>query len=397
VAQAVATYDQALALIRDQRSTLFPSLTYNGSATPTGTVNAFVSNRYSIGGAASWAPDLFGKLRAGLAQAKYQAGASAADLGNAILAAQAMLATDYEQLRVLDAQRVVQAKAVEAYARALQITINRYNQGVAARLDVRQAESQLHGARADLAEQDRQRDVLQHAIAVLVGENPTQFSIVQTEYEALVPDVPAIVPSALLERRPDIASAERSIYAANANIGIQRSAFFPDMTISANGSSTAGAVSSLLAASTNFWSLGASVAGTLIDFGGRSAKVAEARAAYEGAVGKYRATVLSAFQQVEDNLTAQRQYALEDKERHDQSVAADQAESITFNQYKAGIVAYTDVITAQTTALSARQAAITARSNRQQAAIALIEAIGGGWRDAATKAAITPPPNASAK
>lgn len=379
VAQAVAAYDQARALVRDTRSSLLPSLTYSGSATKSGTVSGTAENKYAASIGATWEPDLFGSLRANLQSNRASAQASAADLGNAILVAQGEVALTYEQIRGIDAQRRVLTTTVDAYARALQITTNRYIQGVVAKLDVRQAETQLFNARSDAVDLERQRAVLVHALSVLVGENPSSFALADTRWDAVTPEAPALLPGQLLERRPDIAAAERRVMAANESIGIARAAFYPSVTLSGGGSTSTTAISSIFSAPTTLWSLGASVAGTLFDFGGRKARVEEARAAYEGVVAKYRLTTLTAFQQVEDELAAQRYYAQQATDLTAASLAADQAERIKLNQYKAGIASYSDVITAQTTALTARRALITVMSNQKQAVVSLIEAIGGGW------------------
>lgn len=379
VAQAVASYDQARALVSQQRASMLPSITANASASPSASFSGGNTNRYSPSIGVSWEPDLFGGLRAGLSQNKQLAAASAGDLANALLAAQGEVALNYVQLRALDAQRDIQHDAVTAYQRALTITTNRYNQGIVAKLDVVQAEAQWQSARATAADLERQRAILVHAIAVLVGENPSLFILSQSPWAPHVPDVPAVLPSTLLERRPDVAAQERRVYAANAGVGVARSAFFPTLNLTANANSAASAVSGLFKSATSFWALGANLAETIFDFGGRNAKLNSARANYRQTVAKYKATVLTAFQQTEDELVAARIYAEEEQERRAASVASDRAEAITFNQYKAGIVGYANVITAQTTALSNRQAAIIAVSNRQQAAVSLIQAIGGGW------------------
>ncbi len=380
VAQAVAAYDQARSLVRETRSGLLPSVSYSGSATKSSAFNGTAANKYAAGIGATWEPDVFGQLRSGLSQNKFLAQASAGDLGNVILAAQGELALNYEQLRAVDAQRAVLATTVAAYQRALMITDNRYTQGVVAKLDVLQAETQLRNAKGDAVDLERQRTVLVHAVAVLVGENPSSYALAETKWDAISPEVPAILPAQLLERRPDVAAAERRVMAANQSIGIARGAFFPTLTLTSGANTSTSALSSLFASSTNLWSLGANIVGTLLDFGGRSARVAEARAAYDITVAKYKQTALTAFQQTEDELAAAHYLAAEAMERQAASVAADRVEAIKLNQYKAGIAGYSDVITAQTTALTARRAAITALSNRQQAAVSLIQAIGGGWR-----------------
>lgn len=394
LAAATAAYDQARALVQEQRAALLPVIDLQAGATRTGsndanttisTTDDSLSNsgrggkRFTTSVGASWEVDVFGRLRASVSQAGALAQASAADLANATLAAQGELALDYVQLRALDAQSDILTATIAAYERALQITTNRYNAGVVARADVLQAQTQLHNARADAADLGRQRATLEHAIAVLVGENPSTFALEKSAWAPRIPDVPAILPSTLLERRPDIASAERRVSAANDAIGIERSAFFPSLDLTASLGASASSLGALFDAGSGVWSLGASGLLTLLDFGARSARVEEAKAAYAQTVAEYRQTVLTAFQQTEDELAATRVLASVEQERSAATAAANQAEQLMQNQYLAGQVSYADVISTQTVALSARQASVNAALDRQTAAIALMQAIGGFW------------------
>jgi NodT family efflux transporter outer membrane factor (OMF) lipoprotein len=413
LAAATAAYDQARAAVREQRSALFPSVNLQASATRAGSFGsrtpviaggaasgvssnaANSSRRYSASVGTSWEVDVFGRLRASVAQAGEvdvfgrlrasvaQAGAlaeaSAGDLANAALAARGELALNYVQLRAIDAQAEILASSITGYERALSIANNRYVAGVVGRVDVLQAETQLRNARADAADLGRQRAALEHAIAVLVGENPSRFALARADWSPQIPAVPPVLPSALLERRPDIASAERRVAAANAAVGIERSAYFPTLNLTGSAGFSSPGLSSLFEVASSVWSLGATGLMTLLDFGGRSARVAQARAAYEQTVAEYRQTVLVAFQQTEDQLAAVRILEQVEQERAAAATAANQAEQITLNQYAAGVVSYADVILAQATALSARQASVTTTLNRQAAAIALIQAIGGYW------------------
>ena len=215
---------------------------------------------------------------------------------------------------------------------------------------------------------------------MLVGENPSSFRIVAAIWRPVVPQVPAVLPSTLAERRPDVAAAERRTAAANAQIGVQTAAFFPSLSLSASGSTSGGGVGELFSALSNFWSFGLSAAQTLLDFGARRARVAQARAAYAQTVAQYRQTVLTAFGEVENNLAATEVLAREEVLRRDASVAADRAEAIALNQYTAGLIAFTDVITLQTQALSARLTLVAVQRDRQAAAVSLVQAIGGGWQ-----------------
>jgi NodT family efflux transporter outer membrane factor (OMF) lipoprotein len=397
LAAATAAYDQARAAVREQRSALFPSVNLQASATRAGSFGsrtpviaggaasgvssnaANSSRRYSASVGTSWEVDVFGRLRASVAQAGALAEASAGDLANAALAARGELALNYVQLRAIDAQAEILASSITGYERALSIANNRYVAGVVGRVDVLQAETQLRNARADAADLGRQRAALEHAIAVLVGENPSRFALARADWSPQIPAVPPVLPSALLERRPDIASAERRVAAANAAVGIERSAYFPTLNLTGSAGFSSPGLSSLFEVASSVWSLGATGLMTLLDFGGRSARVAQARAAYEQTVAEYRQTVLVAFQQTEDQLAAVRILEQVEQERAAAATAANQAEQITLNQYAAGVVSYADVILAQATALSARQASVTTTLNRQAAAIALIQAIGGYW------------------
>ncbi len=402
VAAARAAYDQARALVRQDRATLFPTVSAGASVTRSGsfasnsagTINSngnlsTAGTSYNADISASWAPDLWGAVGNTVRQAKAQSQASAGQLANATLSAQGELASDYLSLRGLDAQKILLTDTVTAYARSLKIAQNKYTSGTVARSDVYTAQSALSSAQASLRDLVRQRAVFEDAIAVLVGENPSSFAIAPTPWQQATPDVPYAIPSEVLQRRPDIASAERAVAAANANIGIQRAAFFPSLSLSGSASTSAATLGGLFSAATSFWSLGASAAETLLDFGARSAKVAGARAAYNQAVANYRQAVLAAFQQVEDNLAATTVYRAEVVDLAQAADASHRAVTIANNQYRAGTVDYTTVITAQTTDYSAQQRLIQTTVSRQNAAVALIQALGGQWLSAPCPAAQT--------
>jgi NodT family efflux transporter outer membrane factor (OMF) lipoprotein len=353
--------------------------TTTGSGTSVLTSSSSGSGRYSVQLGASWEPDVWGRLTSTLREDKALATASAADLANATLSAQGELALDYVQLRGLDAQKAILDDTITAYTKNLQMTTNRYTSGTVARIDVLQAESQLATARANAADLLRQRQAFEHAIAVLVGQNPSSFSIQPVKWAPVVPDVPGVLPADILQRRPDIAGAERRVAAANQQIGVEKAAFFPNISLSGDVGSEASKIGQLFSAASSFWSLGANVAETLLDWGARSARVAEARAAYDQQVATYRQTVLAAFQQVEDELAASQILGIVSQQRVVAARAANQVEAIARNQYLAGQIAYTDVITQQATALSARQTEASSIVDRQVAAITLIQAIGGSW------------------
>lgn len=380
VAAAVASYAQARSLVAEQRASLFPSigLNLNGERSGARDGDSASSYRLNIGG--SWEPDIWGRLRAGVTSAGAGASASAADLAAARLSAQGELAVNYFSLRQSDAQRALLATTIEGYERVLQITKNRFDAGVVGKSDVLQAETQLANARIDELSLSRQRAQLEHAIAILIGKAPADFSLAAAPWKAGVPAIPVGVPSQLLERRPDIAAAERRVAAANAQIGIARSAYYPNIGLSGSVGSGGSKLGDLFSASNLVWSLGASVAQSLFNAGATRANVAGAEAQHQATVARYRQTVLDAFGDVENQLTATRVLEQQQALRTQASEAADQVEAQMLNRYKAGQVGYTEVVQAQATALSARRALVQLQADRQTTAVALIQSLGGGWQ-----------------
>lgn len=405
VAAAVAAYAQARALVAQQRAGLFPSVTLNGSGTRTGTrgggstgvttgtgSTGTAGTTVASGGAgnprnnfqatigASWEPDVWGRLSAGVTAARASQQAGFADLAAARLSAQGELAVNYFHLRSQDVQIEIARRTVAGFERALTITGNRYNAGVVARTDLLQAQSQLASGRADLLDLQRQRAQLEHAIAVLTGQPPATFSLeARPTWTLDVPTVPPEVPSTLLQRRPDIAAAERRVAQANEQIGIARAASFPSLRLSGSLGAGASALGDLFDASSLVWALGASVAQTVFNAGLTGAQVEAARAGFDEAVARYRQTVLAAFQGVEDQLAASRILREQLELRQEASQAADLVEQQVLNRYQAGQVAFTEVITAQNTAQQARRALVQLQASRQVAAVSLIQALGGGW------------------
>ena len=353
-------------------------------ATTGGTVTplAHPTNEFELFGTATWDIDIWGKIRRTIESDVASAQASEADLAAARLSAQAALATDYIELRIADEQKQLLDRTVEGYKRSLEITENQYHVGVVAKADVITAQTQLGGAQSQQIAIGVTRATLEHAIAVLIGKAPADFSLPPATLGTTVPVMPTGVPSALLERRPDIAGAERRMAAANAQIGVAIAAYFPDLTLTGTYGFASNVVSGLVSAPNNFWSLGAAASETLLDFGARPAQVRQARAAYDATVANYRQTVLTAFQQVEDELAALR--ILEQQvDVQEQTVrSADLSVQLTLNQYRAGTVAYTSVVTAQAIALGDAQTLLTIRQNRLVASVALIQALGGGWNAA---------------
>jgi NodT family efflux transporter outer membrane factor (OMF) lipoprotein len=389
VAAAVAAYAQARALVREQRAGLFPVVTLDGGANRARSNAAGISgpgstgrigNSYQASIGASWEPDVWGRLRRAADSAGASAQASAADLASALLSAQGELATNYFSLRQLDAQQVLLNRTLTGFNRSVDITQNRYTAGIAAKTDVLQAQTQLANAQADQLGLQRQRAQLEHAIAVLIGEAPANFSLTAIEWTPQVPAVPLFVASTLLERRPDIASAERRVAAANEQIGIARSAYYPSLSLGASAGSNVNRLADLFNASTNVWSVGISAAQLLFNAGATGARVEVAQAAHEQAVANYRQTVLQAFASVEDQLSASRVLLAQQDLRRQASEAADQVEQQVLNRYQAGQVGFTEVITAQATALNARRALVQALADRQTTAVALLQSLGGGWR-----------------
>jgi len=380
VAAAVASYTQAQALVRAQRAALFPTVSVDASARRSGARDTSPSTAASAALNVDWAPDLWGRLHQLVSSAQANAQASEADLASARLSAIGELATNYFSLREADAELQILAVTLDGYERSLEITRNRYAAGIAAQSDVLQAETLYVNTKADRVALQRTRDTLEHAIAVLTGAAPAQFDLPVAQWTPTVPGVPAAVPSTLLERRPDIAAAERAVAAANAQIGVARAAYFPDLTLSGAISSSASRVGDLFSASNTLWSLGLSVAQTVFDAGAIGAGVQAVKASHEAAVARYRQTVLTAFQNVEDQLTAGASLAQQEVFRREASAAADRTEQQFLNRYRQGQIDYTSVVTAQVSALSARRTLLQLQVSRQNAAVALIQALGGGWQ-----------------
>jgi NodT family efflux transporter outer membrane factor (OMF) lipoprotein len=390
---ADAAFRQAQALVDQARASYFPDLNYSldrtrsrgasisNSAITGSTGGARIDNQYSISLGASWVPDIWGKVRREVESDVAHAQASAADLAGARLSAQASLASDYFQLRIDDEQLVMLNETVAGYQASLQITQNQYQAGIVSEADVASAESQLEAAQAQAINLQLQRSLLEHAIAVLAGKPPSLLDIQPLPPNAAlnVPVLPTDAPSTLLERRPDVVAAERDMAAANAGIGIAEGGYFPDLTISASDGFENSVITKLISAPNRVWAVGAELAGSLFDFGATRAQVRGARAAYDGVVADYRQTVLTAFQQVEDQLATLRLLEQEATVQESALAAAKNATRIARNQYKAGIVAYTNVVVAETTELNEEQTAFSIRANRLIASVSLVEALGGGW------------------
>lgn len=381
VAAAVAAYAQSRALTREQRASLFPQVGLDLNRNVSGGESRPTSRSHQVSIGASWEPDVFGRLRLGVDSARAAEQIALADLAAARLASQGELASNYFGLREADVQRGLLAETLAGYERTLQITRNRYEAGVVARTDVLQAETQLANSRAEMLGLERTRAVFEHAIAVLVGKAPANFSIpADPKWTAKVPAIPEQVPSTLLQRRPDIAAAERRVARANQQIGIARAGYFPSFGLSGSAGLSAASLGDLFSASSLVWALGVSAAQLVFDAGATGARVDQSRAALDETAAAYRQAVLQAFQDVEDQLVALRVLEQQQVLRLQAARASELVEQQVLNRYQAGQVNYTEVVQAQASAASARRALVQAQIDRQVAAVALVQALGGGWR-----------------
>ncbi len=389
-----AGYRRARALIRQDQSALFPTISGTGAAQQAGTgglrgTTGTTTTRgdtsqgqYTTGATLAWEIDIWGRLRRQIEGDSAAAQASDADLANARLSAQTDLATNYFGLRTSDDRKRLYEETVAAYARSMQIVQNQVDAGIVSRVDLAQAQAQYEQTRAQLVGEGINRALFEHAIALLVGKAPSEIGIEPTRTQLTVPTVEAGVPSTLLERRPDIAGAERRMASANAQIGVAIGAFYPQISLGASIGFLAGGLGSLLQIGNAVWSVGPQFAGTLLDGGALSAQVEGARANYDATVATYRLTILTAFQQVEDALAQQRILVQQEKVQRAAVAAAREAERLSLNQYRVGTVPYTTVVQTQATALAAEQTLLTIRLNRLVASANLVKALGGGWQQA---------------
>ena len=403
VLAAAASVEESRALLRQAQSAFFPQVNLNASRTrtvqgngggstivsgtggattivpSTTTAKTTTSTITELGVSGNWEIDLWGGIRRQTESDRASLQASEAALANARLAAQGALATAYFQLRAQDQLQAILNDIVAAEQQSLKITENRYRVGVAAKADVVTAQTQLLTSQSQQVNAPLQRALLEHSIAVLVGQQPANFSLPSTAMRTDVPTVPAGVPSTLLERRPDVAQAERQVASANAQIGVAISAFFPTLEITGSDDYRGNTISRLIRTANNIWSVGPTLALSVFDAGLRRAQVAQARAAHAVTVDNYRQTVLTALQQVEDEITTLR--VLEQQAVIEEAAvkAAREAETLTLNQYKAGTVPYSSVIAAQTTRLNSEETALSVLSSRLQASVSMVQALGGGW------------------
>ena len=389
IAQAEARFRQARALVQSARAAYYPTITVGIGVTgmqqsPTSqsrnpkTPSAFPE--YTLPIDVSWELDVWGRIRRSVESSEASAQASAADLEAARLSARAEVAQDYFLIQSLDAQIRLLDATVIAFQKSLELTNNRYNAGVASRGDVLQAETQLKTTQAQAIDLEVLRAQTEHAVAVLLGKAPADFSLTVRPAVAAPPAIPGGVPEELLPRRPDVASAERTMAAANAQIGVAQSAYYPTVSINTSGGFESESIGNWFSVLGRFWSAGIATTQTLFDGGLRQSQVESARAVYEQDAAAYRQTVLTGYQEVEDNLAAQRILANEAQVQDDAVNAAEQSLTVTMNQYQAGIVSYLNVVVAQTLALNNEKTAVDIRGRRLNACVLLIKALGGGWK-----------------
>ncbi|WP_425914787.1 efflux transporter outer membrane subunit [Pseudomonas sp. GWSMS-1] len=393
LAASEAQYRQARALVRGARAAFYPSLSSSAGATRsgqgTGSQNASsgtssnssgVSTNYDLSLNAAWELDIWGKLRRSLESSRAGFEASAADLAALKLSLQSELVQNYLQLRVLDDQQRLLDATVAAYARSLKLTDNQYNAGIVPKSDVSQALTQLKSTQAQAIDLQWQRAQLEHAIAVLIGVPPSELSIAVREQLPVLPEIPVALPSQLLERRPDVAAAERRVMAANADIGVAEAAWYPDLSISASGGYRGSSFADWIDLPNRFWSLGPQLALTLFDGGARSAELERTEAAYDQTVAQYRQSVLDSFREVEDYLVQLRVLQQEAGVQQEALDAARESLRLIENQYRAGTVDFNSVVNVQATALNNERSNLTLLGSRLTASVQLIAALGGGWQ-----------------
>jgi NodT family efflux transporter outer membrane factor (OMF) lipoprotein len=391
VKQAEAAYRVARAVARGARGDLFPTASVSAGAsrsesaartTPGVAGVEGTSNLFTVSGDISWEIDLWGRIRRTVESDVAGAQASAADLAGARLSFQAELATDYFALREADSEKELLDRNVADYEKALKLTTDRFDQGVVSGVDVAQAQTQLSSTRAQAADVALSRAQLEHAIAVLVGKAPADLSLAPVPLAGEPPPVPIVLPSQLVERRPDVASAERQAAAANARIGVAEAAFFPTLGLTASGGYGSSMLAGLFALPNRFWSIGASLVETLFSGGKRRAAKEQAVASYDASVAAYRQSVLTAFQDVEDELAALRLLGEEAKDQDDAVAAAERALSLAQTRYQGGVTSYLEVIIAEAAALNNERSAAALRGRRMAAGVGLVRALGGGWSEA---------------
>lgn len=381
---AEAQYRQAQAILQQSRSGYFPALGAQAGLDRTRAGTGQISSGQSATLSAAWEIDVWGRVRRQVEGSQANTQASSADLASTLLSTQATLAQTYFLLRIADAQQGLLERTVTDYEKSLQLVRNQYAAGIAQRSDVLQSETQLKTADAQRIDIQITRAQYEHALAVLTGRPPANFALARIDFDEAVPRIPVAVPSQLLERRPDIGAAERRMASANAQIGVAQAAFYPSLSLSATGGLTSSSLDQWLSLPNRIWSIGPQLALTLFDGGLRSGVKAQAVAAYDETVANYRQTVLTAFQEVEDNLAAARLLEEESSVQNDALRSAREALSLVNNRYRAGTAGLLDVLTAQTAAYTAERTALSITGRQFTASVVLIKALGGGWQAPAT-------------
>ena len=386
IALAEARFRQAVAVTQGARAPLLPTLTATGSATRSGAVAStsassasVTSNSYGVGAQAVWQLDIWGSVRRNIESTDASQLALAADVSGARLTAQTALALAYLQVRVLDEQRRLLTATVDAYQRALKLTQNRYNAGISGQGDVSVARTQLESTRAQLIDLEQQRAIFENAVAVLLGRAPSSFAIKAEKIPLVPPVVPVGLPSELLERRPDVAAAERRTASANAQIGVATAAWFPNLTLNANAGYRSNDFTQWFTAPAQFWALGPQLAALIFDGGARQAQINQTRAQFDAQVAIYRQTVLTALQEVENAMVQMRVFEQEEAVQRLAVQAAQQSLRLARNQYDQGLIDYLSVAVLETTALNNERTYITLVGNRFAASVRLVASLGGGW------------------
>jgi NodT family efflux transporter outer membrane factor (OMF) lipoprotein len=384
IKQAEAQFREVRTTVLSAQANYYPVIGSSPAIIQTRNFNSRGTNEtFSLPAATSWEPDLWGRVRLSIENAVANAQVSAADVENLRLSQQALLASEYFLLAAQDMQLEILRDTIDSYAKNLQLTTDRHAAGIASRSDITLAETQLANAQAQFTDMHVARALAEHSIAMLTGQTPDSLDIASTKINGPPPPIPIGIPSQILERRPDIAASERQLAAASASVGLAKAAFYPTLTLSATPGFLSSGLATLFDLASRSWSASPGLSETVFDSGRRKAALQGAQAAYDGTLAEYRQTILSAFQEVEDDLATLRYLAEEAVQQQQAAEAAQEALDLEIQRYRAGTDSYLNVITTQIIALGARQTTITILQHRMTAAVDLVKALGGGW-DAST-------------